>query len=516
MKKVVIIGAGPAGLSAAYKLLKSNKNYDITVLEASDRIGGISTTLNYKGNRMDIGGHRFFSKDDSVVNFWNEILPNQGAPSKDDKLLNREVPLSSNGPDPDKEEEVMLTRTRVSRILFLRKFFDYPISLSLSTFKNMGFKNTMKAGFSYLYSALIKRKENNLEDFMINRFGKVLYHMFFEDYTAKVWGRHPRDISPDWGEQRIKGLSLWKAVWAVISKPFKKLFHVKKVETSLIEQFSYPKYGPGQLYETLANKVSKMGAKILFNKEVNKINIKDKRIESISCKDGSTYSGDEFISSMPIKDLYVSMESDCLNQEAFDIASNLLYRDFITVGILVPKLKLTNKSKYKSVNNIVPDCWIYVQEKDVKVGRLQIFNNWSPYMVNDYKDSIFIGLEYFVNEGDEMWNMDEKEFIKFAISELVKINVIDEQDVLDSCAFKVKKAYPAYFGSYAKFDVVKEDLKSISNLYCVGRNGQHRYNNMDHSIASSFIAVSLINEEEIYTIEDLWNVNTEKNYHESK
>lgn len=516
MKKIVIIGAGPAGLTCAYDLLKKGEK-DVTILEASSTIGGISRTFNFHGNRMDLGGHRFFSKDQEVMDLWNEIMPLQGSKSKDDIMLNRDRKIAEIGPDPEKEDDVMLVRTRVSRIFFLRKFFDYPISMKPRTFINMGFRRTMKAGFGYLGTKIHKRKENSLEDFYINRFGKPLYQMFFEDYTTKVWGLHPSKISPDWGSQRVKGLSLSKAIFSALGKPFRKLTHSNKVETSLIEEFYYPKYGPGHLYETMAQKVIDMGGKILFNHPVTKINYEDRKIISVETEfDGvkETFQADYFVSSMAIKDLYLALDKEKVPTDVYDIAINLPYRDFITVGLLLPKLKIENKTKMKTVSNIVPDCWIYIQERDVKVGRLQIFNNWSPYMVKDLENTIFIGLEYFANEGDELWNMDDEEFISFAEDELQKIDIIDKKDVIDACRLKVKKAYPAYFGVYKDFNKVQHHLKSISNLLCVGRNGQHRYNNMDHSMASSLIASSIIREEHKFTMEDLWNVNTEKSYHE--
>lgn len=512
MKKVLIIGAGPAGLTAAYKLLKSNQDIDVTILEASENIGGISRTYNYKNNRMDIGGHRFFSKDKRVTDLWNEIMPMQGKPAKDDIILNNQKKYVDGGPDPEKEDRVMLLRRRVSRIFFLRKFFDYPISMKFETFKNMGLKNTWVAGWGYIGSCLHKRKETNLENFYINRFGKPLYEMFFEDYTTKVWGISPKEISADWGAQRVKGLSLFKALGEIIAKPFKKIFHSKKVETSLIEEFSYPKYGPGQLYETMANEIIKMGGKIIFNEEVNHIEVNNHHIEKIKTNNHE-YVADYYISSMPIKDLYNSFNN--YNKEAFDVATNLLYRDFITVGLLLPKLKIKNQTKMKTVSNIVPDCWIYIQERDVKVGRLQIFNNWSPYMVNDLENTVFVGLEYFVNENDELWNMSDHDFIEFAKDELQKIDIIDKNDVIDACRLNVKKAYPAYFGSYKDFDKVVDDLKQFDNLLCVGRNGQHRYNNMDHSMVTAMIASEIILNNN-YTQDDLWSVNTEKEYHETK
>ncbi len=516
MKKIVIIGAGPAGLTCAYDLLKKGE-YDVTILEASSVIGGISRTYNYKGNRMDIGGHRFFSKDQEIMDLWNEIMPLQGSKSKDDLMLNRERKIASKGPNPEKEDEVMLVRTRVSRIFFLRKFFDYPISMKPRTFINMGFSRTMKAGFGYIGSTIHKRKENNLEDFYINRFGKPLYQMFFEDYTTKVWGLKPSEISPDWGAQRVKGLSLSKAILSVFTKPFKKLFHSKNVETSLIEEFYYPKFGPGQLYETMAKKVVEMGGKILFDHPVVKIGYENDKITYLETESNGVrekFEGDYYVSSMAIKDLYEAIGKEKVPEKVYDIATNLPYRDFITVGLLLPKLKLKNQTKMKTVSNIVPDCWIYIQERDVKVGRLQIFNNWSPYMVKDLENTVFIGLEYFVNEGDELWNMSDHDFIEFAKDELEKIDIIDKKDVIDACRLNIKKAYPAYFGVYKDFNEVQDHLKGIKNLFCVGRNGQHRYNNMDHSMASALIASSMCQEENKYTMDDLWNVNTEKDYHE--
>ena len=518
MKKVVIIGAGPAGLTAAYELYKKDPSYQITILEASDTIGGISQTHHVNGNRMDLGGHRFFSKDQRVMDLWNEIMPLQGAPSKDDILLNREIKVAENGPDPEKEDIVMLKRRRVSRIFFLRKFFDYPISMKAQTFKNMGFRNTWKAGWGYIGSCLHKRKETNLENFYINRFGKPLYEMFFKDYTTKLWGIAPSEISADWGAQRVKGLSIRKAIGAALAKPFKKK-NSKKVETSLIEEFYYPKYGPGQLYETLAKKLEEKGAKILFNHPVSHINIDDHKIVSLETNfngQKESFTADAYISSMAIKDLYECIDKEKVDEKVYDTATHLLYRDFITVGLLLPSLKISNKTKMKTVSNIVPDCWIYIQERDVKVGRLQIFNNWSPYMVRDLENTIFIGMEYFANEGDELWSMKEEDFIEFAKSELEKIDIIDKKDVIEACMLKVKKAYPAYFGVYKDFPLVESDLKAFTNLYCVGRNGQHRYNNMDHSMVTAMVAASLINEEKEYTVDDLWSVNTEKSYHETK
>lgn len=508
MKKVIIIGAGPAGLTAGYELLKEKGKYDVTILEASNDIGGISKTVNYNGNRMDIGGHRFFSKDKKVVDFWEEILPMQGKPSFDDKLLGREKKLKKGGPDPEKENKVMLLRNRVSRIFYLNKFFNYPIKMEKSTFINMGIGKTLLSGFSYLKSVFIKKKEDSLENFYINRFGKKLYSMFFEGYTEKIWGRHPKNISADWGSQRVKGLS----IFAII----KDMLNInKKNETSLIEEFLYPKYGPGQLWEEVSYNIEKNGGKIKKQHEVIGINFNNDEITSVVCKHDKKIvelKADIFISSMPLKDL-VSGLNGKIPKNVKQIAKSLPYRDFVTVGLLVKKLNLKNETNIKTLNNIIPDCWIYVQDEKVKLGRIQIFNNWSPYMVNDPLNTVWIGLEYFCNEKDEFWSLSDKKRIEFVTKELIKMNIIDKNDVLDYHVEKVKKAYPAYFDTYKDINKLIQYLNKFDNLYCVGRNGQHRYNNMDHSMMTAFETVNNI-ENNIKDKSNIWNVNTDTDYHE--
>lgn len=507
-KKAIIIGAGPAGLTAAYRLL-TETDVKPVILEESDVIGGISRTAVHGDNRIDIGGHRFFSKSSEVTDLWKQIMPLQGALAKDDRILGREKPLVEGGPDPEKEEHVMLIRDRVSRIFYLHKFFDYPISMRPATFINMGFGRTMKAGFGYLGSIVHKREEKSLEDFYINRFGRPLYEMFFEDYTEKLWGVHPSQIAPDWGAQRVKGLSLWKAFISIFKNTN---------ETSLIEQFWYPKKGPGQLWETFAEEVQRLGGEIHFHQEVVKVATQDGQITSVTARDeaGSEteYTGDYYFSTMSVKDLVIAM-GDKVPEPVRSNAANLPYRDFITVGLLVNKLQLENKTKAKTLGNIVPDCWIYMQEREVRVGRLQIFNNWSPYMLKDPEHTVWIGMEYFCDEGDEMWSKSDEEFTKFAIGELSQIGVINPQDVLDSVRIRIKKAYPAYFGTYAEFDGIRSYLDGYENLFCIGRNGQHRYNNMDHSMLTAMRAVDLVRAGSTDK-SALWDVNTEEEYHETK
>ncbi len=517
MAKIIIIGAGPAGLTAAYELLKSNREDQVIILEESQDVGGISKTVRHHGNRMDLGGHRFFSKDDRVMKWWEDLLPMQGKDAYDDKVLGREKQLKEGGPDPETEDRVFLLRQRVSRIYYRKKFFDYPISMKWQTIRNMGLWCTMRAGFSYLRSCICKKKEDSLENFYINRFGRVLYSMFFEGYTHKLWGRHPKEISADWGAQRVKGLS----VVAIIKDIFRKLIPGKnqEVETSLIEEFWYPKYGPGQLWETVADEIRSMGGQIRlgcratdFEQDENH-NITAVKYEEngAQCREEA----DIVISSMPVKDLIAGM-GEQVPAEIQRIAGGLPYRDFVTVGLLVPGLNLKNETQIKTLNNLVPDCWIYVQDVGVKLGRIQIFNNWSPYMVQKPDNTVFIGLEYFCQENDDFWNMTDKECADFAVKELVFMGVLkSSEEVLDFHRERVKKAYPAYFDTYDEMDKVIAYLDQYENLYCIGRNGQHRYNNMDHSMVTAFETVKNIMDGR-KSKENIWKVNTEQKYHEER
>ncbi len=516
MKKAIVIGAGPAGLTAAYELLTGSSDYEVTVLEETECFGGISKTVVYKGNRMDMGGHRFFSKMPEVNEWWEKILPSQGALAYDDIELDRKIDVAEGGPDPEKEDRVMLKRHRVSRIYFDGKFYDYPISLKGETFKNFGFLTTMKVGFSYLASVFHKRPEDNLENLYINNFGRKLYEMFFEYYTENLWGRHPSEIDASWGKQRTKGLS----IFGIIKDYLGRLFKVKnrKVNTSLIEEFKYPKLGPGQLWDVTADEIKKLGGTILMNSKVTKIHKDEKDhltgITYVSDGKEQKLEGDVIISSMPLKDLVGGMND--VPKEKAEIAAGLPYRDYMTLGVLVPRINLENKTDIKTISDIVPDCWIYVQERKVKLGRFQIYNNWSPYMVKDLKNTVWIGLEYFVNEGDEFWTMEDEKFSEFAVKEMTEIGLIDSPDeVIDTHVERVKKAYPAYFDTYDQIDELISYLNSIDNLYCVGRNGQHRYNNMDHSMCTSFEAVKNILSGETNK-DNIWNVNTEEEYHEEK
>ena len=519
-KKVLIIGGGPAGLTAAYEFARQGW-CNVTVLEREPLLGGISRTLEYKGNRIDIGGHRFFSKSDTVMQWWRDMMPLQGVPSCDDIELGRAVTLSPEGPNPEQEDRTMLVRSRLSRILFLRKFFNYPVSLSADTLLNLGLIRVIKMSFSYMWSLFYKREEKSLEDFFINRFGVELYKTFFRDYTEKVWGVPCNQIGADWGAQRVKGLSVAK----VLAHAFGKLVFWKKRdkqggETSLIEEFWYPKYGPGQLWETVGKEAEKLGVRILREQDVTAVCMEKGEVRGVRIKDIKTgeereEDADYVISTTSVQELIRKMGT-VVPAEVKDVAERLVYRDFMTVGVLLDKLKLKSRKMNTTVgeHGVVPDNWIYVQENDVKVGRLQIFNNWSPYLVVD-RSKAWIGMEYFVNEGDALWSMSDEEFGSFAESELEKIGVIDRADVVDRAVFRIQKAYPAYFGSYNEFDTIRDWVDTIPNLYLVGRNGMHRYNNMDHSMLSAMEAVKCITSG-VKQKSGIWGVNTEKEYHETK
>jgi len=515
-KTAIIIGAGPAGLTAALELLRQT-DYRPVIYEMSNDIGGISKTCNYQGNRIDIGGHRFFSKSDRVMAWWSEILPTMGAPAKDDILLKREVPCSTapDAPDPEKSDRVMLIRSRLSRIFYERKFYDYPIGLNPSTITNLGLLRILKIGLTYLRAILFPIKpEHNLEDFFINRFGRELYATFFRDYTEKVWGVPCTDIDPSWGAQRVKGLSIYRALLHSLKQllPRRASIEQKETETSLIEQFLYPKFGPGQLWEEVAQQIMERGGEIHRQHRVIRIDQRDGRIIGVAVEnpDGNMeeLQGDLFISTMPIRDLCRAL-TPAPPEEIRTIGGGLIYRDFITVGLLLSRLK-----SGPTTDGTLPDNWIYIQEPDVKLGRIQIFNNWSPYMVADPKN-IWLGLEYFCTEGDDLWNLDDRQLSELAIAELCKLNFIAEDSLIDNIVIRMPKAYPAYFGSYDRFPLLRDYFDGFPNLFLIGRNGMHRYNNMDHSMLAAFSAVEVI-KKGISDKSTLWSVNAESDYHEKK
>lgn len=514
MKNVVIIGAGPAGLTAAYHLLKSNNKYNITILEQDSQVGGISKTVSYNGNRIDLGGHRFFSKEKQINDIWLELLQLQGVKISSDL----ESPQRDKYPgvaNPNETDEVMLLRRRVSRIFYDGKFFDYPISINTETLKKLGILKCTQCFWGYMKSCVAHRNENSLEDFYINRFGKPLYEMFFKDYTTKLWGVSPKYLDPSWGAQRVKKISLSNIILENARKLISRDY--KTSHTSLIEEFYYPKFGPGQLWETMAKKIEDMGGQILLNASCNRIACDGGNILGVyytnSKKEATFMQCEYLLSSIPIKNLVSSLELD-VPSEIKTISNELPYRDFITVGILVNKLELTNNTLIETKNNLPPDCWIYVQDKKVKMGRIQVFNNWSPFLLNKPAETVWLGLEYFCSENDALWAMTDEDFCNMALKELVDMKIIKPEAVIDKTILRQKKAYPAYFGTYKEFSKIKTYLDNFKNLICIGRNGQHRYNNMDHSMMTAIMAADYICDN-TGDKDDIWMVNMEQEYHES-
>ena len=539
MKRIAVIaGAGPAGLTAAWELLARTDVHPV-VIEPTAAIGGIARTHVHNGNRIDIGGHRFFSKSERVMKWWFSMLPPQGAPAADDIAQRHAVDLAAEvvlrilaseftsrvreerrpAPDPEREDRVMLHRSRLSRIYFARHFFPYPLIITLTVGWRLGLVNTALITLSYLWAKLFPRRDETfLDAFFINRFGRRLYETFFRGYTEKVWGVKCREIRADWGAQRIKGLSLKRAVVHAVrdllSSDFRKQQHRR--ETSLITRFWYPKLGPGQMWETVAEQIRGAGGEIRHGARVVSVQVRDSRVWRVRVRDEVTgqcedLACDYFFSTMPVREL-VAMVEPAPPPTVQEVAAGLCYRDFLTVGILLDRLHVLEKGKLPQSS--VRDNWIYVQDAGVRVGRIQIFNNWSPYLAADHEHTIWIGLEYFVGQGGDLWRMPDDELVRLAVRELECVGFARAADVRDGCVLRVSNAYPAYFGSYARFDEIRRWVTSIPNLYCIGRNGMHRYNNQDHSMLTAMMAVDNI----AAGSEDdsaIWDVNMEMVYGEN-
>ena len=538
-KIAVIAGAGPAGLTAAWELL-ARTDIRPVIFERTHAIGGIAQTYEHNGNRIDIGGHRFFSKSDRVMQWWFSLLPRQGAPAADaawrtldveyaaEALVRRLAPEAVDGtrvresrgpaPDPERDEQVMLQRPRLSRIYFGRAFFPYPLSITLLVAWRLGLVNTALITLSYLKAQLFPRRDETfLDAFFINRFGRRLYETFFKDYTEKVWGVPCSEIRADWGAQRVKGLSLTRAVSHAVrdllSTDFRKQQQAR--ETSLITRFFYPKRGPGQMWETVAQQVRDAGGQLRLGARVVGVRMTDGRVSHVTVLDEASGRREEvrcdyFLSTMPLREL-VTMTTPAPPANVREVARGLRYRDFLTVGLLLRQLHVMEKGRPPQPR--VEDNWIYVQDRDVKVGRIQVFNNWSPYLVADPEHTVWIGLEYFVDEQDALWNADDADVIARAVRELEHIGFARGADVLDGCVLRMPKAYPAYIGTHGRLSEVRQWVTGVPNLFCVGRNGMHRYNNQDHSMLTAMMAVDQI----VTGQEDdspLWEVNVDMVYHE--
>lgn len=523
-KRVVIIGAGPAGLTAALELLRHDK-VDVLLLEASGDCGGISKTVNYKGNRIDIGGHRFFSKSDWVMDWWQDILPMQ-AVAEDDTLEisyqnKRQTLTAPNKTTPAAMPTAfMMVRNRLSRIYFKGKFFAYPVKANFDTLCKLGWWRVLKILSSYTAARLFPRRpETSLEDFLINRFGRELYRTFFKEYTEKVWGKPCTEISAEWGAQRIKGLSILAALRTALQRMASSgKTDDKAVATSLIEHFLYPAQGPGQMWETVADRVRDYGGSIRFHTRVEGLTRSKHTISSLRTRNTSTdeiedIAADYVISTMPVADLIAGMHP-LPPQDVRRVAAGLEYRDFITVGLLLRRLRKRQEASDDCTTNLIPDNWIYIQDQGVKVGRLQIFNNWSPYMAAD-PNTVWLGLEYFCRQGDDLWSLDDSELIDLGARELEQIDLADRCDVLDAVVIRMPKAYPGYYGAYQEFDRIRQFTDQIGNLFLVGRNGMHRYNNQDHSMLTArFAAEAILSGNPDKSA--IWNVNIDDDYHEEK
>jgi protoporphyrinogen oxidase len=471
MKTVVIIGAGPAGLTAAYQLLK--RDAESIVVERDSVVGGISKTANFNGYLFDLGGHRFFSKIKAAENMWKEVL-----------------------------EKDLLVRQRLSRIFYNKKFFYYPLRPT-NALLGLGIWNSALIFVSYCYAHLFPiRNEETFEQWVTNRFGKRLYNTFFKTYTEKVWGIPCSEIRAEWAAQRIQGLSLKTALKNALVKNNKQ--NGRHVIRTLIDTFEYPKFGPGMMWQKVSDLVAGDGNRICLDAELETL-LWDPEAGRITAAEISrngkkeVIHGTDFISSMPIKDLIHRMRPP-VPHHVLEAAGNLRYRDFLTVALIVNK------------TDLFPDNWIYIHDPSVKVGRVQNFKNWSPFMVPDPSKSS-LGLEYFCFEGDELWSMKDEELIELGKQEMAILGLLRPSDVEGGTVVRVPKAYPAYDSQYREMlKIVRQFLGGIGNLQLVGRNGMHRYNNQDHSMQTAMLAVENI----FGAHHDLWKVNVEREYHEEK
>ena len=462
----VVIGGGPAGLTAAVELCR--RSVPVTVLEKDKLVGGIARTEAYKGYRFDIGGHRFFTKIGEVEQFWHDIL---GAE--------------------------FITRPRISRIFYQGKFFDYPLK-AFNALSNLGLLTSLEVVLSYGYSQLFPYKqEDTFEEWVSNRFGKKLYRIFFKTYTEKVWGIPCSEIRAEFAAQRIKGLSLPVAVWNALFGPRQG----KEVIKTLIEQFQYPRLGPGQMWEMAMEFVRQHGGQVCLERDVVQVRHANGRVTGVVVRgpDGAeeTLAGEAFVNSMPISELIQKLDPPA-PEAVRQAAAGLTYRDFLSVVLIIQQ------------PDLFPDNWIYVHEPGVRVGRIQNFKNWSPDMVPDQRMTA-LGLEYFCNEGDDLWQMDDAALVALGRQEIDQIGLARAADVVDGTVVRQRKAYPVYNGTYAGYlATLKDYLAGFRNLQTVGRNGLHKYNNQDHSMLTAMLAVrNLLGEQH-----DVWNVNTERSYHE--
>jgi len=467
-KKVLIIGAGPAGLTAAYELCKAGIRS--IVVERDRVVGGLARTVDYKGYHFDIGGHRFFTKVKAVDDMWRRVL----------------------------SDGQFLRRSRLSRIYFNKRFFHYPLR-AVNAFFGLGPWNSFLILLSYIQAQIAPEKpEETFEQWVSNRFGKRLYRTFFKTYTEKVWGIPCNEITAEWAAQRIKGLSLLTAVKnALIHSQAKRKGEIIK---TLIDSFDYPAKGPGMMWETVRDLVVREGTKILLETSVDRIFWSKGRVTSLEVAthgEVGIVEGTHVISSMPMRELVQKLYPPP-PAVVVAAAESLNYRDFLTVALIIDK------------PDLFPDNWIYIHDPEMKVGRIQNFKNWSPHMVPD-PEKTCLGLEYFCFEGDELWTMSDAELVRLAARELARLALANEADVIDGTVVRMPKAYPVYDSTYMEaLQTVRSFISGIDNLYLVGRNGMHKYNNQDHSMLTAMLAVKNI----LGANHDIWRVNADEEYHE--
>lgn len=462
--KTVISGAGPAGLTAAYEACKRGLNP--IVFEKDTEVGGISKTVDYKNYLFDIGGHRFFTKYDEVQKIWNEIM----------------------GDD-------FLVRPRLSRIYYNKKFFYYPLK-PINALKNLGLWNSITVLLSYISSQVKPyRNVDSFEEWVSNKFGKKLFNIFFKTYTEKVWGISCKDIQADWAAQRIKSLSLGKAILNSLG------FIGKKRITTLIDEFHYPRRGPGQMWAKTRDLVEKNGGKVYLNSRVIQFNLKDNKIVSVLVNSNGTHqeiNGDHFLSTLPLRELIQSIDP-AVPDDVLNAALALKYRDFFTVSLIIDKPQ------------IFPDNWIYIHSPEVLVGRIQNFKNWSPEMVPDQQKTS-LGMEYFCFITDEIWRKNDRDLIELGKEELIKLNFASREQIKDGLVIRSPKTYPIYDEGYkGRIETIKNYLSTIKNLQTIGRNGLHRYNNQDHSMLSAIMAIRNI----LGGNHQIWDINIDDEYHET-
>jgi len=479
-KTAIILGAGPSGLACAYELLQSKSGIKPVIIEKLPISGGLARTIYLNDSGIDIGGHRFITKDRYILSILRKFLKIQNTPSVDDVILQRKRKHFKDCINLSNDENILLIRDKYCHLLKNNSFFDFPIKFNKATYDNLGFSNFINAFVDYIKQYFNKNKPENLEEFFIKNHGQYIYEQFYKDYSIKLWGLDLNEIFCSWAEKRLKGFSFLKRIYYFI---LSHISYLRELTAILPEcQFYYPKYGCSQLWNLMSEYIINNGGEIHFNATFSEMSVNENKIISIDYvnnNEKNTLFGDYFISSIPIRDLIKGIDSP------YDIkqnALNLSYRDYIIVSFYVKNFNFKNITKYKTINDIMPDNWIYIQENDVYTSRIQIMNNWSPYLVKDFEKNYIISLEYFTNKNHNLWKLTNEELKAIALSDAVKLNLFGKEDVINSYVLKEQDAYPIYCAAYKNIDKIKKYINEFDNLYLIGRNGRHEYCNMDFAM----------------------------------